>query len=354
MIGWRTTPPGTHLWNLADSLAPASRKQQDTLYAFYDLAVSPATYDIVAFLVLAELRRREVRCTQVHVVIVPGPNEGFRDDVTPYDAGDKQWRLRQILVPCCWLVPSCRQVTVCTSRDEARALQVAVARHVFPRGYTVRCPIEKYYFSHIVEATNGGAILPSIEATAQARRFIGDWIARWADGRKLVTITLRESSYQQTRNSSMKEWAAFVRGLDRSKYLPVVIRDIERAFEGHPPGFDGAALFNEVVWNVELRAALYESSFLNLMVNNGPALLCLLNGKCRYIMFKLAPGCGAASEHFWRNVGIEPGRQLPMATKFQRIVWEDDTFETIRRAFADMSAEIERSEGAVPVFPATG
>lgn len=155
------------------------------LCAFHDLAVSPSTFDILKFLLLAELERRHVSCSSLYVVIVLGPANGFRvGDLKSYHRTGAwhyiiehmQWRLRNILVPCCWLISSCQQVTVCTLREEARAIQASLVKHKFPKDYTVRFPKENYRLRHIITATCQGAILPSIQATPQTRRFVSYWI----------------------------------------------------------------------------------------------------------------------------------------------------------------------------------
>ena len=345
-------PVRARFWRAFDKSRYVDRTQPEVLYAFYDLAVSPATFDIVVFLVLAELARKEVGCASLHVVIVPGPAEGFRiGDLKSYQrtgAGDHdgdymQWRLKNILVPCCWLIPSCQQVTVCTSRKEAQAFQVSLVKHLFPKGYTVRFPKAEYILSHIIAAASKGVVIPSIQATPQARRFVSDWIQNKAGGRKVVTITLRECSYEHARNSNLEAFGIFARSLDPAIYFLVGVRDTEAALEPLPSELEGLTLFAEASWNVELRAALYELSYLNMSVNNGPALLFLLNQRAPYLYFKIiTPSCGATTEDYYRSIGLEPGSQLEHATPFQRLVWEDDRLEVIQKEFKEMCDRIEK------------
>ncbi len=55
-------------------------KQNDVLYAFYDLKVAPATFDIAVFLIIAEIERKNTGCNHLQVIIVPGPDDGFRSN----------------------------------------------------------------------------------------------------------------------------------------------------------------------------------------------------------------------------------------------------------------------------------
>lgn len=350
-INLSTRPIRAKFWSVPDNIRYRGKKQYDVLYAFYDLAVSPATFDIVKFLLLAELEQKRAACDLLHVVIAPGLAEGFREGkieayhragAVDYDIDSLRWRLRNILVPCCWQIPSCREVTVCMSREEAQTFQASLVKYVFPKGYTVRFPKANYDERYILEATSKGAILPSIQATPQACRFVSDWIHLKAGKRKVITITLRECSWHLDRNSNLNEWGAFARSLDPNIYCPVLLRDTEAAFKPLPSELNGLLVFPEASWNIELRVALYELSYLNMFTNSGPSTLCRLDRQARSITFKLITST-FDEEYIRYSWGIEPGSQLEFQTPFQRLVWEDDRLEVIKNAFREMCNKIERS-----------
>ena len=95
--------------------------------------------------------------------------------------------------------------------------------------------------------------------------------------------------------------------------------------------------------------ALYESSYLNLGVNNGPMFLCMLNARTRLLIFKiLTPSVPQTTEELMSKLGYEIGGQLPFATQFQRLVWQDDTLETIEREFYALVAKIEKANNSPP------
>lgn len=346
-VPWRSTQP---VWEMVDSIRYRKTEQPEVLYAFYDLAVSGPSFDIMSFLVIAEARRKELGCSSLHIVIVPGPDWGFRAGdlesyhklgAPHYDVNHVRWRLRNVLVPCCWLIPSCQHVTVCTSRAEAQVLQASLVKHVFPSRYTVRFPKKSHSLLNVAGAAPKGVSLSSIEATPQARRFVDDWIQNRANGLKVVTITLRECPYQRDRNSNLEAWGAFARSLDTSIYYPIVIRDTETAFQHLPPPLHGTVVFPEASWNVELRAALYEMSYLNMSVVNGTNVLVFFNPKAPYLIFKMiTPSCGPTTIDHYREAGLEPGSQFAHATPLQRLVWEDDRLEVIQGSFREMCDRI--------------
>src|SRR5579883_2533363 len=98
----------------------AGRAGDDILYAFYDLAVAPITFDFLWFLAGADLMRRREGKATVHVVIVPGPRQGLRREQPDYeriiDSNARRARISNILLPACALLPSVSGVTVASTR----------------------------------------------------------------------------------------------------------------------------------------------------------------------------------------------------------------------------------------------
>ena len=331
-------------------------KQPGILYAFFDFEVAPCTFNIMEFLVLAEIERLKKGCRSIHVVIVPGPDEGFRENqldlyrelgAIHYQSDVMRWRLFNIVVPCCQLLPSCQKVTVCTSREEAVELESALVTHVFPKGYLVRSPTDCSDLVHIMAAASREIFLPSLKATPQALSVVRSWLqTRQIDETKLVTITLRESPYENPKNSSLKDWGEFGRSLDASVHFPVIIRDTDAVFGPVPPELEGLTIFSDVSWNIELRAALYELAYLNMFLTHGPVWFCCHNRQTRYIMVMKNNTCGAGLWSHLHSQGLTPGSQLSWGTPFQQLVWNDDEFEVLKSSYNGMCETIDRFTSA--------
>jgi len=321
-----------------DPAAVTDAPAADTLYAFYDLAVSPATFDIVHFLGLADACRLARSLKRLHVVIPPGPREGFREDaVTPYDTDNQRWRLQHILVPCAFAFEACRQVSVLGSRREARALEALADDRRYPADYAVDSPREGYRLKHLVAAERLGGVRPSTEAMRIMKR----WLTQRAAGRQVVSMTLRECAYETDRNSRLAHWGQLARHLDRQGVFPLVVRDTEAVHQPLPAPFTGLAACEDVVWNIDLRTALYELCLLNLFVNNGPAALARLNPRSRSLTFKMVtPSSQATTVAFFEANGLPPGQQLHATGPWHRLVWEEDTFDCLRFEVEAMIARI--------------
>ncbi|MGE4221236.1 MAG: tetratricopeptide repeat protein [Alphaproteobacteria bacterium] len=321
------------------------------LRAFYDLGICTVTFDFLSFLLRAEMARREAGAASIHMVFVPGPDDGFR--AGRLGAEQSRWRLRNMLVAGCALMPSIRAISLCATREEAAVLE-ETADCTFPAGYTLaadgaaaaeRASIEALFFAGIVVRHIRGEAVPELQASAAAHRAVADWIAAKLGGRRPVVITLRQYGHDIGRNSVIENWAAFAQGLDPDRYAPVIVRDTDAVFSPVPEALRGLPEFEPASLDLDLRVALYEAAFLNMMVNNGPVAICYLSPRIRYLMCKVfaVTNMGDAALNCCLY-GIPLYGQVPMATEFQRLVWEDDTLDSLERSFAGMAARIEAAE----------
>lgn len=324
------------------------RPAHSVLTAFYDLSVSPTGFDSVVFLALAELARLRRGCDVFHVVFVPASGGFWANE--SYDTGYKAWRLHHLLLPLATLFPTCRGITLCATRDEAAALCRKAGKHVFPEGYSAAAPpAEAYQLAHFVAAMTNGDRWTGWQPPAAATAFIDQWLAPRAGGRKVVTITLREARYNTAHNSNRQAWAEFARGLDRTKYFPVFLRDTEAVLDPPPEELHDCTVFGEPSFNVALRAALYLKAHLNLLTSGGPMCLAWLHPDCATLVFRLLdPSDYRATPAVLAASGFEPGRQPRFLSPRHRIVWSGDDLESIKTAFA------EREEPSSPERTSAG
>ena len=71
-------------------------------------------------------------------------------------------------------------------------------------------------------------------------------------------------------------------------------------------------------------------------------MLCLLNPRTRYLVFKISTDAASARpEEIFFQHGLHPGDNMPEATPYQKLVWEDDDFSVLCRELDDMLDKIE-------------
>jgi hypothetical protein len=327
------------LVSIQDRLGPSPR----VLQAFYDLDKSPPTFDFLVFLALAELARRRRGLEALRVIFVPGQADGFRA-FTPrdrmFERGRKEWRLHNVLAPACRLVSASLEPVLCTNREEALRFEGLAAGAVFPEGYRVDRPLVDYHLGGLLHIGSKGVEVRVLEAPAQALVLIRRWLTRHAPGRPVVTISLRESDFEPERNSDAASWVRVAQWLEDKGFMPVIVPDTEALLNGAGEWRGTGAVCHPAALNLELRAALYAESHLNLMLSGGNAFLCVLSARARYVMFlRVIESLYIWSDAGHRRHGMVPGEQLAFAGEFQRAAWAGDGYEQV---VAEAQAMLER------------
>ena len=323
--------------------------EDETMYAFYDLAVAPVTYDAVFFTAAADVARRRAACRHLHFVVVPGRLEGFREEFGNYEAfvdrEARRWRIQNILLPIFGLLEATAGMTVAASRDEAGYLRDRV-RAVFPDRYDPALPT--YSHTHeVISAARAGEATAVLRAPKDARHTIDRYFRSHAGDRKVLTITLRDYGFGAARNSNHAAWAAFSRALDPAEWFAVFVPETARTVEPPRPELEGLAMLPEAAWNVGLRLALYEAADLNMSVNTGPIYLASFAPDAPNIVFKLVEeSVDQTTTEYMESLGFVPGETPSCVNRFTRWVWEDDDEATLRREFEAMAPLIEDRRAA--------
>lgn len=340
-------------WHYAFKKVGFNDYNKDVLNVYYDLDLYPISYDVAYFLVAADIRRRQLGLSKLHVIFTRFSGEEYGDFAVGtnnvIDTHSRDWRFRNIAVALPALLPNASGVAVCVNRAQAREW-LARSYHLFPsmasslwRREDLPAIYREVVSSLRLEEGNG------LRAPQQALRYVRQWIDRRVGDRRLVVITLRQYQVDPERNSDLDAWTAFARSLDPAVYAPVFIPDTDHVFDISRDALDEFLVFEPAAWNVELRMAIYEQAYMNLMVNTGTGMLCALNARCSYIMFKLlVPNVHLASEATIRNQGFAPGQSPRFALPHQKWVWETDSFDIIRREFDAMCAVLNSGAAQKP------
>lgn len=321
--------------------------RSNVLYAFYDFQVTPCTYDCVHFISLLLEAAKQKDSSDIRVIFVPEERDNLLGTVPAYyDQSDKDWRFRQIVLPAVLsLVPNC-EVIVCKSRESAQdEIDRLDGANIYPPGYSVAKPLPRYF--HGLFVGSQPTAFHRLQASPRALEHIDRWKAEHAQAGELITITLRQCDYCLDRNSNLQAWGALARELAQSGYQVAIIPDTSKAlteselrahFE-HPK----VEIFDTASFHFELRHALYESSFLNLITNNGPASLLYLSKRAKFLYFKvISNGPHAANlQEMAAKARFRPGRHWPQSQANQLFIWEDDRLPTLKRSFATYLRHIQ-------------
>jgi len=315
------------------------------LYLFYDLEVFPITFDFCWALAIAEMERKKWGLQNVHVVFVPGPEQGVRQEMTEYeqiiDRESRLFRKHHILCTLTRLLASVSGFTVCSNRQEAEFIRRRFAHFQYPKDYHTTFPTI-YVLEDGTKETSSDIM--ALSAPRRALRYVRQWLDAHSLGRQTITISLRQYEFQPARNSNIAAWSELACYLEQLGYHVVVIPDTEVAMEYVNPELTQFDHFLPACWNIELRAALYEQAYLNLGTNNGPFALCYLNKRCRYILYNVScPEFYTTSVNYLEKLGYVQGKTPAFCMPYQKWIWEPDTFEVLVREFKTMNASLKKA-----------
>ncbi len=316
---------------------------RDTLYCFYDLRYSPITFDFLHFLVFAEVVRRKRNFAHLSVLICTGDDRLFRQhtekDVV-LDDDEKLWRLRHVIAPACWSLPSCRGVWIAHDRGDVRGFHATLdQRQVFPLNYTPESPQIAFTIRQMVALHNAGCDLNVFEAPANAKRKVAEWVLANKIHRPIAALSLRYDQWHLWKNSNLNEWQKFEEHLLGQGLQPVVIPDTFLALRGlFPPTAADTKMFFQGSLDFELRAAMYDAAFVTISSHGGPAMYNLFRQDSRCLIFQ-GDEPNPNEAEFFRMWNVKWGDQPPWASPLQRIVFQRDSFENLVNSLDALIAE---------------
>ena len=317
-------------------------RSHKTLYLFYDLSCSPLTYDFFWALAEAESRRMLMGLEKIEVIIVPGRESGLRREIPAYGAVlNREKRCKRIfdlLLPATRLFPHCKGISICENRFEGFVNYLFFSWNILPRFYSPIFPTP-HKTSRVIHTLRRENSLP-IRVPKDVLQYAARLLPIEAKGKKLIVITLREYSYLRKRNSNIQAWIRFAQHLDKKRYFPVFIRDMDRKGKSNV-SFPKSLPTLEIASNSLLvRAAIYQLSYLNLGVSSGPLALCWFNAKTRYLMFSLSKDI----DRLESQTPFRVGGSLPFSKPYQSWIWEEDKFSIINKIFKETCGQIESKQ----------
>lgn len=281
--------------------------------AVYDLGQSPLTFDFITWLVAVEKLRLEQKESDVRVVFVYGERDlTYRDQAFTSDR--KAWRLHNLLVPLCRLLPSVSGYEVGGTGEQTTPYK----------------PDEKQRPASF------------LRSSAAAQSIIASWSR---SEQPIVTITVRQSDLQPQRNSNIAEWLKVAKWLKACGYCPVFVPDTEAMITGEPIDFEGYRVASAAALNQDLRMALYERALLNCFTSGGPFTLPLYADLPFFLCRVIFPELITCTEAVHRKYGFTPEEwQGPC----QRVVWSDDSYEAVVPVLQEMLPACLKRERPVP------
>lgn len=324
---------------IAEILRQEQKKKEivpKVLFATYDLEYYPLSYDIAFFIQAAEVERKNLGCNTILLNIIAPQNidnqAGVSKEVySVVDGRAREFRLNNICVQMAQLMPSVAGITI--KYEKARNVQQKI-ENLDVIEYPIGRPGHNNFYKLLNKYPSDVA---GFTGSIEAHRFISKWLQNFADGRKVICVSLRQYQVDKERNSNIAEWARFLEWVDKREYAIVVLPDTDHIADFYKSPLGIYPTFEPACFQVDLRMALYEASYLNMFVSNGPAFAATLFKGINYLMFKIMqPDIPLVSSDTLKWLGYEIGGTPKYATIYQRWVWESDTADVLYREFLKM------------------
>lgn len=238
------------------------------LIAVYDLSSQEVGSGFLDFLVAAEANRMDKGRPSTHLIL--GPTDVFDTGSAEY------WRLHSVVLPSLALLPSIASFSVSDSRKEIQALLDRWRDHGAVDFYMGQ--------EGAVDADRSGMTFGDtvrLVAPDHARKFVQEWQTEVTGARRILTVTLPNNGPEADRRADAV--AKLVTMLDPEQWYVVRIREgaVDDLPISHP--LSAVPVFEAANHNCEVRFALYQAAFLNIVDDLDSATMCNANPDVRFI-----------------------------------------------------------------------
>ena len=253
------------------------------LYAFYDLNNGSPSYNLAEFLIVVEDYCIEQNYENYSLVIVPkeiSKDLEWKKLINSYGESAIDFRTLNLFSQLASLSPKCKGFHILKSRNEKK--------HFIDLGNTY--PEEYGFFlgkpHHKILHENAGkfGIRNELLPTKHSEEILNNLLRSTKIDKKIITLTIRNSNFEKSRNSDVNELIKFAVKLESLGFLPILIPDSDNPINH----LDHKLLKNEIgyaaAYNPGIRLALYRKSLVNFLPDNGPTLFCLFSKNIPYIV----------------------------------------------------------------------
>ena len=306
----------------------------------YDLESNPNSFDAFVFFIIFKINFN-YQYLGIKNIIVIYPKEKIHNEV---DEEKYHRRAKNLIPSIIKLHFGDIDITFIKNRLE---IENTVDQHyniVYPIDYDPLNPKPTFELKNIID--NERDIKPfQFHLCRKSCESLEPWLsAKNYNNLRVITITLRLTNYQTERNSDLSEWEKVANKISKKGFLVVFIPDIES--ENKLNNLRKLFLFcDPASQDLQIRLALYEKSYLNLVINHGPSSICLFNHNCSYLYFKpIVDAVRCSSLDSLEKQGWMPGEQWPGADCHQKIIWYKDDSFIIHLAFETFVALKEKKQ----------
>jgi hypothetical protein len=277
---------------------------------YYDLRVSPITFDSAVFLATAVGAGRLAGFSRFDVHIIAN---AFRN-VTPrersYDLAQRNWRLNNIIIRLARMLQDVDSVGVW------QGAEVYLTPFKYPENYDPNNPVAASYgFPGLIAVNKAGGDVQPFRSS--------DYAKAWAKTRlgsdEALVMAVRSGDFNQNRDANLAQWFKLYEYLTQKGHKVVVVPDQFDVLYQRSAWEYEWDLVPEAAIDLDLRLALYQSCRANVAWTGGHTALMWLS-KSRFIIFGSWNQSNFVSTREWyASQGVPVGAQPPFLIKDQQV-----------------------------------
>jgi hypothetical protein len=315
---------------------------RNRLVAIYDLNKIAAGFDFFHFIenTLQYCRDKKINVIDL-VILSSSDNNIFSKKNFRKEAFNKldyaKSRMGNIIYQSLHLLDNINNIQII--KERSKIYSKILINKVYPEYYSPFMSKDKYadkvFLSNIINKNYSNKKIVGINNLKINDNFINNFKKKIK--KKIITITLRESSYNTYMNSNIKNWLKICEYLKKKKYFPIVIRDFESIYKND--AIQKYNLLPEASFNLGLKISLYENAFFNLTVGGGNGALLSVLKKAKFAMWKFNSKKNPENFNnliFWPHKLNKKKQGFLLNNKKKLIIFEDDSFLNIK-SFIDYS-----------------
>ena len=294
------------------------------LKCFYDLRVSPCSYDIISFLAQAETCRIRRGHNSIHFFVIRGSRKN--------DLGrrlENENFLQNVIFPSLSILPSISEFYYV----EPNQITIEPEEYfdIFPRGYKLECPIDGYTGEGLVASYFRNDVCGKLSSPSWAIQYAKQFVNSLPN-KNIITISAREvrrDDVNGTRYFNRPFWINNINSIREIGVEPILIRDTCNAFNREPL-INSVLECPEAALNVPFRLALYEIARHNFAKNNGPSMLFYFSNSVSTTFLSFDNRVPSLSEIFLKKkYGMTKNSPIPFSRKCSNFVWNNENMTKI-------------------------
>lgn len=321
---------------LFGSLSRSNINKSNLLFV-YDLDLNPLTFNFGQHLANATIYSRNKSLKNIDLLIInssssnPIKTKKLKLFMSEHEAKN---RVYEIILSTFRLSHKSNNLYLSNFNDKNTNDIIENYKYIYPEGYSVFKPIPCPYKLPDVDAST---FFPMLEPNLRAKEIINKYLENFKE-KKIITFTFRDLKHEQNRNSQYDEWVKFSKYLIKENYNVLIIPD---PLNYNPKFFEKFAdchVAEIVLWNINLRAALYEAAFLNCSVSSGIyEVSSFYNKNSNSLMFLDFDSYGKEYLEFaHKNWGYKDSIYQKWMSINQSVIYKKDNFENMVTAFNEL------------------